>query len=52
MTTSDIEELWRCILLAVAGVFGAVSGLIVARSNVPSFIAKQAAGTIIGGTTF
>jgi ribose transport system permease protein len=40
------------LVLAVAAAFGAVSGLIVAQFNVPSFIATLAAGTIIGGTTF
>lgn len=39
-------------VLAVAGLFGAVSGLLVAHFNVPSFIATLAAGTIIGGVTF
>ena len=42
-----------CLLvLAVAGVFGAVSGYIVSRFQVLSFIATLAAGTIIGGVTF
>ena len=42
-----------CLLvLAVAAVFGAVSGYIVSRFQVLSFIATLAAGTIIGGVTF
>jgi len=42
-----------CIaVLVIAGVFGAISGLIVAHFNVPSFIATLASGTIIGGITF
>lgn len=42
-----------CLLvLAVAAIFGAVSGYIVSRFQVLSFIATLAAGTIIGGITF
>ena len=42
-----------CLLvLAVAALFGAVSGYIVSRFQVLSFIATLAAGTIIGGITF
>lgn len=42
-----------CLLvLGAAAVFGAVSGYIVARFEVLSFIATLAAGTIIGGITF
>ncbi|MBL0375157.1 ABC transporter permease [Rhizobium sp. KVB221] len=40
------------IVLAAAGCFGAVSGYIVAKFEVLSFIATLAAGTIIGGVTF
>lgn len=40
------------IVLAAAGGFGALSGLIVARFEVLSFIATLAVGTIIGGVTF
>lgn len=40
------------IVLAAAAVFGAVSGYIVSRFQVLSFIATLAAGTIIGGITF
>jgi ribose/xylose/arabinose/galactoside ABC-type transport system permease subunit len=40
------------VVLLIAGVFGAISGLIVAHFNVPSFIATLASGTIIGGITF
>jgi ribose transport system permease protein len=40
------------IVLAAAGIFGAISGYIVARFEVLSFIATLAAGTIIGGVTF
>jgi ribose transport system permease protein len=40
------------IVLAAAGVFGAISGYIVAKFEVLSFIATLAAGTIIGGVTF
>ncbi|NIZ12999.1 ABC transporter permease [Phaeobacter sp. HF9A] len=39
-------------VLAAAGVFGAVSGFIVARFEVLSFITTLAVGTIIGGITF
>ena len=39
-------------VLAVAALFGAVSGYIVSRFQVLSFIATLAAGTIIGGITF
>jgi ribose transport system permease protein len=42
-----------CLLvLGVAALFGAVSGYIVSRFQVLSFIATLAAGTIIGGITF
>jgi ribose/xylose/arabinose/galactoside ABC-type transport system permease subunit len=42
-----------CLLvLTVAAIFGAVSGYIVSRFQVLSFIATLAAGTIIGGITF
>jgi ribose/xylose/arabinose/galactoside ABC-type transport system permease subunit len=42
-----------CLLvLAAAAVFGAISGYIVAKFEVLSFIATLAAGTIIGGVTF
>lgn len=42
-----------CILvLTVTAIFGAVSGYIVSRFQVLSFIATLAAGTIIGGITF
>ena len=42
-----------CVLvLAVAALFGAISGYIVSRFQVLSFIATLAAGTIIGGITF
>lgn len=42
-----------CLLvLAVAALFGAVSGYVVSRFQVLSFIATLAAGTIIGGITF
>ena len=40
------------IVLAVAAIFGAVSGFVVARFEVLSFIATLAVGTIIGGITF
>ncbi len=40
------------IVLVVAGCFGAISGFIVARFEVLSFIATLAAGTIVGGITF
>ena len=40
------------IVLAAAGCFGALSGFIIARFEVLSFIATLAAGTIIGGVTF
>jgi ribose transport system permease protein len=40
------------VVLAAAGVFGAISGYIVAKFEVLSFIATLAAGTIIGGVTF
>jgi ribose transport system permease protein len=40
------------LVLAAAAAFGAVSGYIVARFEVLSFIATLAAGTIIGGITF
>jgi len=39
-------------VLVTAGIFGAVSGYIVAKFEVLSFIATLAAGTIIGGVTF
>ena len=39
-------------VLAAAAVFGAVSGFIVARFEVLSFITTLAVGTIIGGITF
>lgn len=42
-----------CLLvLAVAALFGAVSGFVVSRFQVLSFIATLATGTIIGGITF
>ncbi len=40
------------IVLLVALAFGVVSGVLVARFAVPSFIATLAFGTIIGGLTF
>ncbi|MGV0820646.1 ABC transporter permease [Martelella sp. AMO21009] len=40
------------IVLAVASVFGMVSGFVVARFEVLSFIATLAVGTIVGGITF
>ena len=40
------------IVLVAAGCFGAVSGYIVSKFEVLSFIATLAAGTIIGGVTF
>lgn len=40
------------VVLLVAAVFGAISGLLVAHFNVPSFIATLALGTIVGGVTF
>ncbi len=40
------------IVLAVAALFGAVSGFVVSRFQVLSFIATLATGTIIGGITF
>ncbi|MDB5525126.1 MAG: rbsC 17 [Rhizobium sp.] len=49
----DVPAPLACLLvLAVAAVFGAVSGYIVAKFEVLSFIATLAAGTIIGGITF
>ncbi|WPE21428.1 ABC transporter permease [Shinella zoogloeoides] len=40
------------LVLAVAALFGAVSGYVVSRFQVLSFIATLATGTIIGGITF
>ena len=49
----DVPAPLACLLvLAITAVFGAVSGYIVARFEVLSFIATLAAGTIIGGITF
>jgi ribose/xylose/arabinose/galactoside ABC-type transport system permease subunit len=53
LLAAGLHPLLACLaVLALAGMFGAASGFIIARFQVPSFIATLALGTIIGGFTF